>query len=189
MVCEASKDVWEAVNEALWVGRVPNMGNRVYGGVTGAMAVMAASKHPCSKGVIVRHQTHIEKSAREADDRRPQTTRERAIYATDFVSVTERMTKMGMAAADRIAERMESGEMDDRTLVSVAQMGLKASVDREKASRATKDMGIDIRVVFGVSGGFAKGEDAPYRRIDGDEADLLAQVAAKRERLKELSAG
>ena len=113
------------------------------------------------------------------------------MYSTDFASVTDRFAGLGMRAAQELESRMASGELEDKALVGVASMGLKAVGDREKAQRADRAPQINIQAIFGVSGGFLKGEVSEYHVIEGEftELDLKAQVESARTRAKELQAG
>jgi hypothetical protein len=191
-VCDAGQEVFEMVNESLWDGRAPTKSNRVYGGRENARRAMAAQGVTVDPRSVDRHRDHIEASSREiGQGSAPQTTREKKLYATDFVSVTDRAAQVGMQALDQLSERANAGILEDKALVGMAQMGLRAVTSRETANRADKQPQIVISAIFGVAGGYLSGTISESRVIEGQysEADLKVEVAKERVKLKELQAG
>jgi len=190
-ICDGGPDVFQSVNEAVWDGREPTIANRVRGYRATGLAVLATFDIPGDVRLITRHAAHVERGHRDTHGNSPPSSRELTVYSTDFASVTDRFAGLGMRAAQELESRMASGELEDKALVGVASMGLKAVGDREKAQRADRAPQINIQAIFGVSGGFLKGEVSEYHVIEGEftELDLKAQVESARTRAKELQAG
>jgi hypothetical protein len=188
LVCDQSHEIWEAVNEALWDGEAPSQSSRYYGHASRAKQALASFGRIVDIRTIYRHRDHIERAARDAVNVAPR-GRDRPIYATDFVSVTDKMASIGMQAADIVQQRMSEGTLEDKALVSVMQTGLRAAANRETASRADKAPVINIQAIFGVAGGYLRPPSNLVIEGEFSEADLGARIEEERGRLRELQQG
>ena len=190
LVCTSAAEVFEAVNEAIWDGREPAYERRVRGYARLGATVLAAHGRPkTDHRVLGRHAKHVEASYREATGNTMTFRHEAPLYATDFESVTDRFAHLGMVAAEKVAERLP--DMDDKQMLQVASMGLKAATVRQVSEqRAKRAPNVTIQAIFGVTAGFLA-NDNPYRNVTSSvsEADLVATLDAERETLKLLTSG
>jgi hypothetical protein len=192
-VCSLSPEEVALVNAAIW----PEPGVAVRGRNYRADAVRAAA----AQGLVVdpktvsRHSAHVEASWHVATPKKPAAAGEVAVFPTDYQSVASRMSGLGMAAADRIEERIP--EMDDRDLVAVAKLGQTAAAQREslrlRQQEGERATGL-LEALFGSAAGLLDEGDIPESEvIDVTPApsvrEMLDEVRAERTALKRLQQG
>ena len=136
-VCSQLPDAVQQVNAAIWDGQHPTPGARTPAYRSAGQAVMSAHGATADVRTVTRHAEHTEASARSTVGSRPRTTMEMPVFPTDFVGVTERLARLGMAATERLHELIEQGDDSVRPadLVAASALALRSVTNTRSADQ------------------------------------------------------
>jgi len=185
LICRLPDRDREAVNAAIWDGTTDRVrgyraqGQRAYGRATGK------DIDPKS---VTRHVEHTEADWREATSTVPASGAEVPVFDTSYESIVERAAGLSALAMAKLHDRIAEDRLEDRELVSIARLGVNARTDQEANRVASKRPQIQVAAIIGVAGG-TFGELPEHEIIDvTPERELLTNVRAERQTLKELAA-
>jgi len=183
-ICQLDEGVRVRVNRAIWTERT---GKRSPSYRADAQAIAAEVGVRFDKKLVTRHAVHVEASWREPTKAAPASEREAALFATDFVSVTDAASQLGMKAMDKLGARIASGDMEDRDLVAAAKLGVNAAGLRATVAMKRAELNLTAQAIFGIASGHLEEHESEIKDVT-PLGDLKAEVAAEREALQ-LAAG
>jgi len=141
---------------------------------------------------VTRHAAHIESTWHRVGSTSPIAAGEEPVHPTDYQSVAQRFSAIGMAAAEHIEKRLP--DMEDRELLVAGRMGLTAAANREAMrirEREAETTGSLAAAIFGLSSQLISEDDIPESEVIDvtPVEDLLDEVRSERQALKRLQTG
>lgn len=186
LVCALAPEQRQALNAAIWDGTEQRTRDyrsaaaRVYEASTGRSIDLKS---------ITRHTEHTEATWHEATEQVPARGNEEPVFATDYASLVERAAHLGSAAMTRLEGRISAGDVGDRELVTVAQLGVRARAQQEATIAASKRPQINVAAIFGIAGGhLALMPESEAIDVTPEEA-LYDEIEQERVTLRALAAG
>lgn len=182
LVCSLPSDQWAEVNAALWDAQERRPDYRVAGVRACAMFGLEV-KDPKS---ITNHVEHMERSWHRPTQY-PPTARERQVFPTDYVSVTDRAAKLGVDAMEALSTRLEG--LEARDLIAVAKLGMGAR--QHQAALEAKDRRshqVEVTAIFGFVSGHMGIPEVEAKDVT-PTAELRAAMEEERRLLEERAAG
>lgn len=178
-VCQQPERTRLAVNMAIWPDgeqRDPAYRSR------GVAAFAALAGEAIDVKTITRHAEHTESTRRIVTPGKPmdEDQHERPVVATDFFSVADKASRVGMLALERIEQNI--GELGVKDAVAIARLGVAAAAKGEDARLKRGDQAIEMMAVFAAVSGFAPEQGQVPRNVTPVD-DLRVHVAEERERL------
>lgn len=175
-LCQQHPSLLSQVHAAMW--DVPAAATEV----TSAMRTRAfsadAERILASRGVkltrqsIANHASHVEDTAIIRTYESGNHTGERKVFASDYRSVVDTTSRLAMKAADRLDAKMDSGDLDDRALVSVLSAGVRAREGQQRLEQKDRQHGDQMKALLlfgsGMLGALPDGE--------ADEAPVAVRV-------------
>lgn len=162
-ICQFAPSLVARINAAIW----PE------GGLPRATDYAKAGARVCAEDGIndigyrsfAGHAEHIEHSWRLADSATRSTGRERPVFATDFVSVTDKAAALGMAAMEALEGQIDSGLVEARDLIGAARMGVAAVDARQKSQDRQRGTTLIAEAIFGVVSGHLSEPEGEVRNV------------------------
>lgn len=189
VICQAPEPIRVAVNAAIWPhGEAVRAADYRAAGVRAAGQLAqtipdAERYHDLDPKTITRHADHVEGSWREVTPGRPLGYDEVPV-ATDFASVVEAGTRLGMKAMAGLESLIDVdpiafAALRTKEAIAVAKLGVGSSGMRETSRLKRNQQAIDVMAIFASSSGHvrppsAAGED------DEELDDMRAEIAAER---------
>jgi len=178
-ICQLDEGVRIQVNRVVWDEQT---GKRTSGYRMDAIAVLADLGYRFDRKVIGRHAAHVEASWREATSAAPATQREEPIFSTEFVSVTDAASKLGMRAMHKLDARISAGAMEDRDLVAVGKLGLSAAGLRAQVAMKRAELNLTAQAIFGLASDHLEEHESEIKDVT-PIASLHAEIDREREEL------
>lgn len=180
-VCALPIEKRQEVNAAVWDGRARRpkyreAGKRAFESFGDTINVKA----------ITRHADHVEDGWREATPDDPAAGRERAVFPSDYESLTERAALAGAQALNQLEQRVIAGEVEDRELLGLAKLGLGARQKQEELRAASKRPEIALMAIIGIASGHVEMPESEV--IEVVDPQTLTETVREERRLLEARA-
>jgi len=183
-LCQQPEKIRLAVNTAIWPdgeSRSPTYRRR------GAAAFTALTGDRIDIKTVTRHAEHVEQTRRAITKRTPldEDRHERPVVATDFFSVADKASRVGMLALGRMEALVEDDEMplNVKDAIAIARLGVSAAAKGEESRLKRGNQAIEMMAIFAAVSGFTpEAGTVPTINVTPVE-DLKADIAVERRRL------
>jgi hypothetical protein len=181
VICQKPEKVRLAVNTAIWPGgteRSPTYRARA------VAAFVALTGEGLNVKTVTRHAEHVEETRRAVTAGRPmdEDQHERPVVATDFFSVADKASRVGMLALERIEQLLEDEAVSTKDAIAIGRLGVAAAARGEDSRLKRGDQAIELMAVFAAVSGFVPESGTVPINVTPLE-EMRAEVAAERERL------
>lgn len=197
IICQAPEIVRIAVNRAIWPdgGIVRAANYRSAGARAASQAAMTIDDKRADRfseldpKTITRHADHIEASWKEFEpgDKLPDGD---VPIATDFASVMEAGSRLGMKALAALEELVDSDPLamaafKTKEVIAMAKLGTVAASTKEASRLKRNQQAIDVAAIFAASSGHIESPTADPVETAADIDAMHAEVAEERRLLTE----
>jgi hypothetical protein len=182
VVCQQPEKVRLAVNTAIWPDGERRA--RTYR-AKGAAAYVAMTGERINVKTVTRHAEHVESTRRAVTRDTPmdEDRHERPVVATDFFSVADKASRVGMLALERMEQFLEGTEpVAVKDAIAIARLGVAASAKGEDSRLKRGDQAIELMAVFASVSGFVPDVGNVPRNVT-PVGDMKAAVVNERRRL------
>lgn len=180
-ICQQPEKIRLAVNTAIW----PDGNERSDSYRASAAATFAAlAGEKINVKTVTRHAEHVERTRRAVTRKTPmdEDVHERPVIATDFFSVAEKASRVGMLALGRMEGFVENGDIEVKDAIAIARLGVTAAAKGEESRLKRGNQQIEMMAIFAAVSGFVPEAGTVPINVTPIE-DLKANVAAERQRL------
>lgn len=153
-ICQQTERIRLAVNTAIWPDgetRAPEYRAR------GAATFSGLTGEKIDPKTITRHADHVDETRRAVTTAAPmdEDRHERPVVATDFFTVAEKASRVGMLALGRMEAVLENGDdINVKDAIAIAKLGVSAAAKGEDARLKRGDQAIEMMAVFAAVSGF-----------------------------------
>jgi hypothetical protein len=174
VVCLLPASQWAEVNAVIWDGMVRRVGY----GQAAIRAYEAQSGRKVNEKTIYRHADHIEATWHTT----PQNAREKAVFPSDYESVTEKAAGLSARAMERLESQVD--DLDPKDLIAAAKLGIAARQHQETLKAKDRRTATTLDALFGIAAGLVgalpEGEVVDTVEVEG----LYVELAEERKLLE-----